>query len=181
MTGVAVVGDDGMRAGKWINAVVIEDGRYPGRFAVAGGAVRGELLCDVVGVSGLVIVRRVAARTGVRRIIVVAVVAGRTVVGDSRMCAVQRVIIIVDGKNSRRPAGGRMAGCAIGRYGESRMVWIIALIIIRRMAGRTLRRSAGIPRGVALGTIHPQVRARQREIGLSVVKNIVRISGRVTC
>ena len=63
--------------------------------------IGGELQGLVIRIRRLVIVRLVAAGAGVRCVIVVAVVAGRTVIGDQGMCTIQRVIVVVDGKGCR--------------------------------------------------------------------------------
>ena len=63
----------------------------------------------------MVVIRRMAARTGIRGIGVIAVVAGRTIIGNGDVSARERIIIIVVGKSSRRPTGGSgMARSAVG-------------------------------------------------------------------
>ena len=104
VAGVAVIGDGRVRAGQRVNAVVIKRRRYPSRLAVTNSAVGGELLGGVIGIGRLVVVVGVATRTGVGRVVVVAVVAGGAVVGDGRVGAGQRVIVIVDRELRRLPA-----------------------------------------------------------------------------
>ena len=48
VTSIAIVGDRYVRAYEWVNGIVIENRRRPGCFAVASGAIRGELSRCVV-------------------------------------------------------------------------------------------------------------------------------------
>ena len=146
---IAVVRDGGVRSGQRVKTIVVHGRRHPCRFAVAGGAVRRELLCNVVWIGRLVVVGRMATCTGIRRVVVVAVVAGGAFVGDHRMCAVQRVVVVVDGKTGRFPANIRMAGRTIGGYPQGAVVWIGRLVVIGCMAARTGVRRVGIVAVVA--------------------------------
>ena len=136
VAGIAIVGNGSMRTVERVIGVVIKSRRYPGCFAVATGTVCGELLCCVVGIGRLVVIRRMASRAGVRRVVVVAVVTGSAVVGNHRVRSVQRVIGVVNGECGRVPAIGGMAGRTIGRYGQRNVVRIGRLVVIRRMASR---------------------------------------------
>jgi len=70
----------------------------------------------VVGVSGGVVIIFVAPLASVRRIVIIAVVASCTVVGNVFVGAIQHVEIIVNSEGGRAPTGiGCMAGCTIGR------------------------------------------------------------------
>ena len=77
------------------------------------------------------------AHTGGRGIIVIAVVADRTIIGDHRMRAVQLVIIIVNRESRRVPAGRcRMAHRAIGGNGQGCMIRIGSGGIFRGVTAR---------------------------------------------
>ena len=103
---------------------------------MAGGAIIGELEGLVIRVGGLVVVRLVASGTGVRCVVVVAIVAGRTVVGDGGVSPVQRIIIIVDGEGGRGPSGiGGMAAGTIHRKSEYGVVGVGRLFKVHHMAG----------------------------------------------
>ncbi len=111
---VAVGCNRDMRSCEWVNGIVVKRGRRPGTFTMAAFAIGRKLVGGVIGVGRCNIIGLVTACTGVGRIGVIAVVARRTVIGDGGMSPVERVIIMVNGKSSRRPARGRgMARCAI--------------------------------------------------------------------
>jgi hypothetical protein len=75
VTLVAVVTGHGcVRAGERPHGTVIERGRYPRVLVVAFCTVRGELLSDVVGIRGGVIIIGMATGTGCGRICVVTLV-----------------------------------------------------------------------------------------------------------
>lgn len=103
-----------------------------GMAVFAGGRETGR---RVVRVVRTVIIIFVAAKTSVRRVVIIAIVASRTVVLDERMRPIQLVVIIVDREGRRHPIGvGRMAHRTIHWYGQRHMVWIGARIIIRLVA-----------------------------------------------
>ena len=89
----------------------------------------------MIGIGRLIVFADMATCTGIRRVVIVSVVAGGAIIGDGSMRAVQLIIIIVNGKGSRGPAGvGGMAGGTICWYGEGQVIRIGALVVIRRMA-----------------------------------------------
>ena len=59
---------------------------------MASGTIRRELRRRVVGIGGLVEVGRMAACAGVGRVGVVAVVAGRAIIGHCCVCAQEWII-----------------------------------------------------------------------------------------
>lgn len=134
----------------------------------------------MIRISCLIIIRLVATGTGIRRVVVVAIVTSCTIIGNAGVGAVQGVIVVVDGERSRRPAGRCMAVFTIGRNANCLVVRICTLIVIYRMAGYTFGRSAGETIGMAIDTSSCQVRPGQREVCGVVVKRIIGISGRVT-
>ena len=180
MAGVAILGNRGVRAIQRIKTIVVECRRHPGSLIVAALAIGREFRRRVVRIGRLVVIRRMTARTGVRRVGVIAFMAGGALVGNGRMRTVERIIIVVDGKTGGRPAGSRMTTCAIFRNAERDVVGIGRLVEIGRMATGAIRWRAGITRGMALGAIHGQVRAREGEIRFAVVKHIGRTATRMT-
>lgn len=138
----------------------------------------------MVRIGRLVVIRGVTTRTGVRRVGIIAVVTSGTIGRNRCVCAIQRVIIVVDGKGCRRPAGRRMAARTIRREPQYCVAGVGALVVIGRMATRTIGRRARISRCMALRTIYRQVRTRQREIGFAMVENIrcvaVRVAGQAS-
>ena len=88
VTDRTVIGNSDVCSGKWINRFVVEGGGCPSVFIVAGGTIHRELQGNVVGVRRLVVIVEVTAVARVGRIVVVAVVACRTIVGYDGMCPV---------------------------------------------------------------------------------------------
>ena len=72
---------------------------------MTSGTFGRKLRCSVVRVRRCVVFRSVTAKTSSRRIVVIAVVTGRTIIGNHRMRTVQLVIIIVNREGRRVPAG----------------------------------------------------------------------------
>lgn len=68
--------------------VMIKRGWLPGGLGVAGNAISRELQGLVIRIRGLIIIRLVAAGTGIRRIVIIPIVASRTIIGDHGMCPV---------------------------------------------------------------------------------------------
>mgnify|MGYP007060900883 FL=1 len=102
---------------------------------MAEGTIGRELRSGVVGVSRLGIIRRMATVAGVGRAVVIAVVAGSTVIGNGCMSAVQRIIVAVNRERSRLPTRcGRMAHRTISREAERYVVRVGGLVEIRRVA-----------------------------------------------
>lgn len=147
-----------------ILTVVIKSRRRPGGLIVARRAICRELGSRVIGVGRLVIIRCMATRAGIWRVGVIALVAGSAIIGNGRMRAVKRVIIVVDRKRGRRPAAGRVTTCTIHRQRQRGMAWIRRLVIIRRMTAGTRIRCVGVIAMVAGVAIHRDggMHARQR-------------------
>ena len=138
MTKGAIVGNRNMRPGKWIDGAVIKRGRHPcglGMAILTGG---GQLVGRVIRIGRAVIISLVTTYAGVRCIVVIAVVAGSAIVGNSRVCPIQWVVIIVDRESSRLPARRRsMAHGTIRWDHQSNVIWIQTRIVIRGMTART--------------------------------------------
>ena len=86
-----------------IHAIVIEGGWGPGRFSMAALAIRRELRRCMVRVRRLVVITGMAAKAGIRRIVIIPVVAGITIIRYGRMSASDRINAIV--VKSRRYPG----------------------------------------------------------------------------
>lgn len=108
----------------------------------------------------------VATVAGIRRAIVIAVVASRAIVGNGRVRPVQGVIIAVNRECRGFPAGRcRVAHRTVGGDVQRRVVGVDTLVIIRRVAGRTLGRCADVAARVAIEALGCKVCARKRETG----------------
>ena len=103
----------------------------------------------MVGVGRLIIIVDMAACAGIGCIGIVSVVAGSAVVGNTRMRPFQNVIIIVNGESGRLPAAGSVARRTVRWDIQGNVTWIVALVVILRMTGRTIRRRTGISRSMA--------------------------------
>ena len=147
---------------------------------MAGRTIRRELRRRVVGVGRLVVIGRVAARTGVGGVAVIAVVTGRTIVGNGGMRPGQRIVVVVNGKSGRFPAGGGVATRAIRRNGERYVLRIRTLVVVRCVAARTIRGRTGISGSMTIQTSGGLVRSGQRETGVVVIKSGIAVAGWVT-
>ena len=116
-----------------------------------------------------------AAKTGIRRIGVIAVVAGCTFIGYSQVCPFNTVVIIMNGEGCRFPVGfGGMAGGTIIRYADSHVVGIGSLVIVIGMAAGTGVGCSGIAIGMAIGAGSSGMRAGKRKRRLVVIKTPLR-------
>ena len=94
-----------------------------------------ELLSDVVWIGGGVIIVGMTTCTGVWCIVVIAVVAGCTVIRDRCVCPDQLIEVIVNGERSWRPSGICGMTCFTGGGQiESQVTRISAVCIIIGMA-----------------------------------------------
>ncbi len=179
MAGITIVGNGSVRTVQGVKTVVVESRRYPGCFAVATGAVCGQLLRGVIGVGCLVVIADMTAHTGIRGVIVVPVMASGAVIGYDGMRAVQGVIIVVNRESGRRPTGIRgMATRTIRRDGQGHVVRIGTLGIIRRMAACAGVRRVGVIAVVADITIIRDGGVRSRERIKTIVVEGSRNPGR---
>lgn len=145
------------------------------------GAIHRKLSGDMVRVGRRIVIGRMTTRTGVGRIIVISVMTSGTIVGNRRVGPVQHIILVVDREARWCPARvRRVAHGAIRWEIQRRVVRIAAGIVIRGMAGGTLRGRARISIGMALVALRSKMRASEREIGQTVVKSIVSIARWVT-
>ncbi len=83
VAGITIIGDGLVRPSERVYRIVVKSGGYPGCFRVAGSTVQRELRSLVVGIGGGIVLRRMATGTGIGRIVVIAVVADRTITGNT--------------------------------------------------------------------------------------------------
>ena len=149
VAGVTVIGNLRVRSSNGINGIVVKHRRRPGRFRVAGGTIRRQLSGYVIGVRRRVVIIGMTAVTSIRRVVVIAVVAGSAVIGDSRMCPVQRVKSIVNRETCRFPTcRSGMANGTIGRDIQGYVVGIGRCVEVCGMAA-----VAGIRRGSVVALV----------------------------
>lgn len=89
---------------------VVECGWCPGCLVMAISTGCRKLLCQVIRIGCGIEIVSMAARASVGRVVVIAVVTGSTVVGNSCMRASQLIEVVVNGEGSRRPS--RIGGVA---------------------------------------------------------------------
>ncbi len=180
MAGRAVVRDGYVRSREREVHAMVERRRNPARFRVAIRTGRRELVRHVVRIRRPVVIVQVAARTGVRGVGVVAVVAGGTVVRDCRMCPVQYPEVVVDREGRRLPTRcRRVAACTVGGYSEQHMIGIGRLVIVYRMTGIAIRWRAAVSACMAVQAVRSDMRARQRKGGIVMVEPAGGVAGRV--
>lgn len=118
-----------------VHAIMIKSCWRPSRLGVTIFASRWETSRRVVRVVRTVIIIFMAAKTSVRCIVIIAIVASRTVILDNSMSPIQLVVIIMNWEGRWHPVWvSRMAHRTIHRYGQSHVVWIGSRIIIRLVA-----------------------------------------------
>ena len=133
---------------------MVESGRRPSRFRVASRTVLRELERYVVWAGRCVEVGVVAVEAGVRRVVVVPVVASGALVCNHCVSAIQWIKIIVQREGRRLPIGGRRVaeGAVVGQV-QRYVVRIGGGIKIGGMAARTVgRRGCVVAVDVALRT-----------------------------
>jgi len=149
-----IIGNIDVCSGERVNIAMVESRWRPAVFIVANRAIRRELQGNVVRVGRLIVIVFVAAVAGIRRVVVISVVAGCTVVGNVGMCSHQSKEIVVHGEARRVPVGlSGMAGCAIRGQTQSRMVGVGRLIVIVFVAAVASVRRAVVISVVATRTV----------------------------
>ena len=99
-----------------IEGVVVKRRWCPAFLCMATRTVGREIGCCVVRIGRCIVIIQVAAGTGIRRIVVIAIVAGRTVVGDGSVSAIQLIIIIVNLESCGLPTWlSGVATCTVRR------------------------------------------------------------------
>ena len=116
MTKDAIIGNRNVRSIQNVIIVVQWEGRgFPIRCrSMAHGTIRWEAQCYVIWVGCAIKIGRVATCAGVRRVCIVPVVTGFTIIGDRYVRPREWIDGIVV-KGGRRPGRFRVAGSAIGR------------------------------------------------------------------
>jgi len=109
---LGAIGDGSMGPGKRVYRVMIESGRDPGVLRMAGLARGRKLRCHMVRACGLVVCIRMTTETGVRRVDIVPLVTGATVVRNIQMGTLYHVIVVMNRECGRLPAwvGGMATG-----------------------------------------------------------------------
>lgn len=116
--------------------VMIKRGWLPGGLSVASDAISRELQGLVIRIRGLIIIRLVAAGTGIRSVVIIPIVARRTIIGDHGMCPIQWIVVIVNGKGGGFPSRfSGMTGSAFYRKSEDRVVRIGGLFEVHHVTG----------------------------------------------
>ena len=160
---------------------VVEGGRGPGVLRMAGGAVRRELMCSMVRIGGRVVIGSVAPATGIGRVVVVAVMAGRAIIGNGCVGAIQYIVIVVYVKTGGCPTGScGVARRAISGQSQVAVVRIDALFEIKGVTGGAVGGSARVSVRMTLCAGGVNVSPCQRKSGGVVVKTAGGVTGRVT-
>ena len=116
---------------------------------MTGGTFGRELRCRVVRTSCLVIIGGMTARTGIWCIGIITVMTTFAIIGDSRMRAVQSIVIIVNRETCRFPTcRSGMANGTIGRDIQGYVVGIGRCVEVCGMAA-----VAGIRRGSVVALV----------------------------
>lgn len=120
---------------------MIELGGRPGSGGMAYSAIGVEIIGHMIRILRLIIIVRMAGKTGGRGIAVAAGVATDAI--ESKMCSGQRELSLAVVKCRRRPGGRGMALSAIGAEIIGDVIGILNLVIIALMAAVTLGRRPG--------------------------------------
>ena len=133
----------------------------------------------MVGIGRAIVIRLVATRTGVRGIVVIAVVAGGTRIRNAGVGTVEHVIIIVNWKQGRRPASSCMAGFTVSWNTDRCVIGIGSSVKINRVAGCAFGWCSLESVRMAIDASRRQVHSREREGRCIVIKNHGGITGGV--
>lgn len=147
---------------------------------MTGGTVGGQIQLGVVRILTLRIVIAVATVAGIRSIVVVTVVTGRTVSCNIQVRSRQYIEVVVNSECSRLPGCRGMATGTISGNIQIQVTGIGSLHILIVVATGTGSGCALKSCAVTLQTLGSLVGPREREASQVVVKNIGSISGRVT-
>ncbi len=150
----AIGSDGGMCPGEGINSVMIEVGWNPCGLRMTCFAGRGEVGGYVVWIGRLVVLVGMATQTCFRRVGVISIVTGCTIVFNGNMRACQYIVIVVNWEGGWLPSGDRcMTGFAYSRNIDRCVVRIGGCRIILSVAAIAFCRSSRIAMGVAFDTI----------------------------
>ena len=108
----------------------------------------------MVGVDGAIIIRGMATCTCIRRVGIIAVVAGSTVIGYFSVSTCDGIKLIVSREGSRTPSrSSRVTGSAISGNTQNFMVRIECCVKIRLMASIASLGRVDIPVGMTLDAV----------------------------
>ncbi len=147
MTCCAVIADHDMCPGQHVVVVMDrEGGRHPvRRRSMAHRTVGRETQSLVVGIGAAIEISCMTSGTGVGGIVVIAVVASRTVAGDGYVGTVQYPEIVMIRELRRTPTGIRgMAGCTIHGEVQRSVIGVGSLVEVCGMTGITIGRRPDI-------------------------------------
>ena len=113
----------------------------------------------MVRVGGAIVIRHMAARTGVRGVVVIAVVALVAAHAGVRSNEGESTVVV----SARRPSAFRVAQGAIGGELRCRVVRVRGAIVVRHMTTIAIGWRALVTIGMALQAIHSGVAAGQWE------------------
>ena len=100
----AIIRNTSMRTGQWVNHIVVKGGRSPGSLRMTQRTVGRKLRYRVVRICRTRVFCIVATVTSVWGIVVIAIVAHRTIIRNRCVRSIEMVIIIVDREQRRLPA-----------------------------------------------------------------------------
>ena len=125
-----------------------------------------ELLSDVIGIGGGIVIIGMATGTGIGRIVVIAVVAGCAVIGNGCMRPDQLIEVIVNGESGWRPSGICCVTCFTGGGQiQCYVTWISAGCVVIGMATCAGCGCVVVVTLVTVVTCHSRVRACERPHG----------------
>ncbi len=150
-------------------------GGLPGIGSMAGGAVCRYSQRYVIWIRTLVIIRRMTTHATGRRAGIPGSMTFET--GRRQMRPRQGKTGLIMVESGRRPGCYGMATGTVFRKLRGGVIGVGRLVVIRRMATRTIRRRAGISGSMAVEAGRIQMCAHQWEFGLAVVKAIVLTPG----
>lgn len=88
VAGIAIISDRGVGPGQRVERIMVEGGRYPGRFSVAILASGRELVRSVVRIQGAVVIRLVTTDTSIRRVIIIPIMANGAIIRNGSVRSV---------------------------------------------------------------------------------------------
>ena len=123
---------------QWPYTAVVKCGGYPGSLVVTHCTIGREPGSFVIWIGGGVIVILVTSHTGIRCIVVVAVVTGCTVVGNGCVRSDQLVEVVVYRECGRCPSRiGSVAGFTSRWQVKRRVIRVDTLVVVGSMASCT--------------------------------------------
>lgn len=163
-----------------IQSVMIKGGGLPGRFAMAGFAIRRKLRGFMIWIGSLIVLLTMTGKAGIGRIHVCTFMTCKAIAGNISVGALQHIIFVMHREKCRFPLRlRRMAFIAIVCKSQLKVIGICGHVVIFGMADQTNGRRAGITAFMAIQTIGGGVCAGERECGGIVIEAALRITGRM--